>query len=55
MTEDLYKYLVWRFNVNNHAKYKKYCLEWINGLTQEQMLYFIEERKRLILTGIYEK
>lgn len=55
MTEDLKKYLIWRFNVNNHAKYRKYCLEWINNLTKNQILYFIEEKKRLIYKNVYEE
>ena len=55
MTEDIKKYLIWRFNVNNHTKYRKYCLEWMNSLTKDQISYFIEEKKRLISRKIYEE
>lgn len=54
MTESMNKYLIWRFNVNNHSKYRKYCTEWIDNLTKNQIQYFIEERKRLILMKIYD-
>ena len=49
------KYLKWRFNVNNHPKYRKYLEEWISGVTESQMAYFEEERKRLIKMGLYNE
>jgi hypothetical protein len=48
------KYLVWRFMKNNHAKYRKYCTEWIDSLTNEQLHYFQEEKERLTLKGEYK-
>jgi hypothetical protein len=54
MTDEIKRYLIWRFNMNNHPKYKKYCTEWIDNLTENQILYFIEERKRLINRKIYD-
>lgn len=41
------EYLSNRFIKNNHPKYYKYCNEWIENVTKEQMTYFIEEAKRL--------
>jgi hypothetical protein len=43
------EYLTQRFIKNNHPKYYKYCNEWIQNLTKEQISYFSEERKRLNL------
>lgn len=40
-------YLTYRFNTNNHNKYRKYCNEWIKNITKEQMDYFYEEARRL--------
>ena len=37
------EYLLIRFNRSNHAKYRKYAVEWINNLTTEQLSYFRNE------------
>lgn len=42
-------YLVQRFFRNNHNKYRKYCIEWVSNVTEDQVKYFIEERRRLSL------
>jgi hypothetical protein len=47
------RYLIWRFLRNNRNAYHKYCMEWIANLTDEQIMYFSEERERLIKMGIY--
>ena len=41
------EYLIQRFLRNNHNKYHKYCKEWAENVTPEQIQYFIEEKKRL--------
>ena len=41
------EYLIRRFRLNNHNKYIKYAEEWINGLTADQIAYFILEKERL--------
>lgn len=41
------EYLVDRFMKSNIPKYHKYCNEWINNLTDIQLLEFEKERKRL--------
>ena len=43
------EYLTQRFLKNNHPKYFKYCEEWISNVTENQIEYFIKERKRLSL------
>lgn len=40
-------YLRERFRRNNHTKYHKYCDEWVNNITCDQLRYFIEERRRI--------
>ena len=40
-------YLRERFRRNNHTKYHKYCDEWINNITIDQLGYFIEEKRRI--------
>ena len=45
------EYLFKRFMTNNNKKYWHYCTQWIENLTEEQILYFKEERKRLALRG----
>ena len=40
-------YLRERFRRNNHPKYHKYCDEWINNITVNQLRYFIEEKRRI--------
>ena len=40
-------YLQQRFLRNNHRKYHKYMDEWIDGVTEDQMRYFKEERRRI--------
>ncbi len=46
-------YLEWRFRVNNHPKYLRYCNEWINNLTSTQIEYFEREAEHLIERGVY--
>ena len=41
------EYIRQRFMNNNHAKYKHYCYEWMQNITDSQYRYFIEEMKRL--------
>ena len=41
------QYLMRRFLFNNHNKYRKYADEWINGLTANQIAYFVLEKERL--------
>ena len=53
--EVIKKYLIWRFNTNNINKYKKYCAEWVEKLTINQINYFKEEMNRLINRGEYQK
>ena len=47
-------YIQWRFVRNNINKYRKYYEEWRSGVTPEQLQYFGEEMKRLILSGGYQ-
>lgn len=47
MTEILYQYLKERFFKNNHAKYRKYCEEWVTNLTETQIEYFERERNNI--------
>ena len=53
MTITMTKYLTWRFMMNNHAKYRKFCDEWIANITEEQLHYYEEEKHRLTLKGEY--
>lgn len=41
------EYLTQRFLKNNHTKYYKYCNDWINNVTEDQLDYFIKEKDRL--------
>ena len=43
----LKQYLIKRFISNNHPKYHKYCMSWINNLTIDQLLYFDKEKEHL--------
>lgn len=52
--EQLQNYLRWRFQVNNHSKYMKYCQQWINALQAPQLMYFAKEKQHLIDNGIYK-
>lgn len=45
----LAEYLVYRFVRNNHNKYHKYCKEWIENLTTQQITYFEREKQNLNL------
>lgn len=45
----LNEYLLLRFNRSNHPKYRKYAVEWISNLTEEQLLYFRKEMLKLLL------
>jgi hypothetical protein len=49
------KYLKWRFMNDSYirGKYGKYCDDWINNLTEEQLTYFKIEKERLTQRGIY--
>jgi hypothetical protein len=49
------KYLQWRCLTNWHPKYYKYIDEWIENVTEEQMGYFVKERRHLIQNGIYNE
>ena len=42
-------YLVYRFIRNNHRKYHKYCREWVDNVTTQQLNYFIKEKQHLNL------
>lgn len=54
MNSTLRTYLEWRFRVNNHPKYQKYRDEWIQALTPMQLIYFEQERIRMIKMGLYK-
>lgn len=41
------EYLVYRFKRNNHNKYMKYMQEWIDNVTETQLMYFQKEKERL--------
>lgn len=47
MNNIIKEYLTQRFLKNNHTKYYKYCNEWIDNVTKEQLNYFIKEKDRL--------
>lgn len=47
MKGSIEEYLIQRFLKNNVRKYHKYCVEWINNLTENQVKYFILEKERL--------
>ena len=42
-------YLLQRFLRNNHPKYHKYAAEWIENVTETQLLYYKLEKERLNL------
>ena len=52
MSYSLQNYLEWRFRVNNHPKYLKYCKQWIAALKTSQLQYFEKEMSNLINKGI---
>lgn len=54
MSYSLQNYLEWRFRVNNHHKYWKYCKQWIAALQISQLQYFEKEMSNLINKGIYK-
>ena len=54
MNYSLQNYLEWRFRVNNHHKYLKYCKQWIAALQASQLQYFEKEMSNLINKGIYK-
>lgn len=47
MTEEMYTYLQQRFYRNNHAKYRKYFEEWVQNVTETQLMYFEKEKYHL--------
>lgn len=47
ITKEMYAYLQQRFYRNNHAKYRKYFEEWVQNVTEEQLMYFEKEKFRL--------
>lgn len=47
MDPEIKEYLIQRFLRNNHKRYHKYVLEWINGVTQNQINYFRLEKERI--------
>ena len=53
MEDNLKKYLEWRFRMNNHNKYHKFCYQWISKVTVEQLIYFEKEMVKMIENGIY--
>lgn len=53
MEDSLRKYLEWRFRVNNHPKYHKFCHEWIERVNGEQLSYLEKEMAHMIECGKY--
>lgn len=47
MNNIIREYLTQRFLRNNHTKYYKYCNDWIDNVTEEQLNYFIKEKDKL--------
>ena len=45
----IYEYLMYRFIENNHPKYHKYCMQWLERITIEQLIYFEREKQNLNL------
>ena len=41
------EYLKWRFCDHLQNKYRMYFEEWFENITEEQMMYFKEEKERL--------
>lgn len=40
MTDKLYQYLKEHWKRNNHKKYQKYFEQWVNNLTEAQIIGF---------------
>ena len=47
MNNIIREYLTQRFLRNNHTKYYKYCNDWVDNVTEDQLNYFIKEKDRL--------
>lgn len=47
MDKAMYEYLRKRFYQNNHVKYRKYFEEWVNNVSNIQLMYFEKEKYRL--------
>lgn len=47
MTKEMYTYLQQRFYRNNHVKYRKYFEEWVQNVTETQLMYFEKEKFNL--------
>lgn len=47
MTKEMHNYLQQRFYRNNHPKYHKYFEEWVQNVTDTQLMYFAQEKFRL--------
>lgn len=47
MTKEMYTYLQQRFYSNNHVKYRKYFEEWVQNVTEVQLMYFEKEKYNL--------
>lgn len=47
MTKEMYTYLQQRFYRNNHVKYYKYFEDWVQNVTEVQLMYFEKEQFRL--------
>lgn len=47
MTKEMYTYLQQRFYRNNHVKYRKYFEEWVQNVTEVQLMYFEKEKFHL--------
>jgi len=54
MNKELYTYLQWRFLRDCFPRYRQYYAEWISNVTDEQIMYFKEEMRRLTLNGTYK-
>lgn len=47
MSKEMYTYLQQRFYKNNHVKYRKYFEEWVQNVTEVQLMYFEKEKFHL--------
>ena len=44
MTDILYNWLKYQWVISNHAKYQQYFKEWVDNLTENQIIKFNEMR-----------
>ena len=47
MKDSIKGYLIQRFLKHNVLKKHKYCKEWVDNVTEDQIKYFILEKERL--------